>query len=111
MLKIGKPIVLREIQVRIFNSNKSAIELINIQNDRTKKTFAFEPNMRSVLKTLRQLLTCTETKAHSIYDQFPSIRSIDMMSKVGDNIEILMQVGVTTETIIDNPFLLVMAKG
>lgn len=111
MLKISKSSLIREIQVRVFYSNKSWIELPAIQNVRAKKSFAFEPNMRFVLNSLRKLLTCTESKAYSIYDQFPSIRSIDMMNTVGNNIEILMKNGISTETIIDNPFLIVMTEG
>lgn len=67
--------------------------------------------MKSVLQSLRQLLACTESKAYNIYDQFPAIRSIDMMTPVGKNIEILMKNGVKSETIIENPFLLVMTAG
>lgn len=111
MLRISRSTLVREIQVSRFNSNKPWIELVAVQNVRAKKSFAFEPNMRFVLSSLRKLLTCTESKAYSIYDQFPSVRSIDMMNIVGNNIEILMKNGVSTETIIDNPFLIVMTEG
>ncbi|XP_055301881.1 transcription termination factor, mitochondrial-like [Sitodiplosis mosellana] len=110
MLNISKSAFIREIQVRFSHSNKSWVDLVAIQNVRAKKSFAFEPNMRFVLKSLRQLLTCTESKAYSIYDQFPTIRSIDMMNTVGNNIEILMKNGISSETIIENPFLLVMTE-
>lgn len=111
MLRISKSAFGREIRVRVFHSNKAWIELSSIPNVRAKKSFAFEPNMTFVLKSLRKLLTCTESKAYNIYDRFPSIRSIDMMGNVGKNIEILMTHGVTSETIIDNPFLIVMTEG
>lgn len=111
MLNISKSAFIREIQVRLSHSNKSWINLNAIQNVRAKKSFAFESNMRNVLDSLRQLLTCTESKAYSIYDQFPSIRSIDMMSNVGNNIDILMKNSISSQSIIDNPFLLVMTEG
>lgn len=111
MLRISKSTFGREIQVRVFHSNKPWVELTSVPNIRAKKSFAFEPNMRFVLKSLRKLLTCTESKAFNIYDRFPSIRSIDMMENVGNNIEVLMKYGVTSESIIDNPFLIVMSDG
>lgn len=111
MLNISKSAFVREIQVHLSHSNKSLIDFAVVQNVRAKKSFAFEPNMRFVLKSLRQLLTCTESKAYSIYDQFPAIRSIDMMNTVGNNIEILMKNGISSQTIIENPFLLVMTEG
>lgn len=111
MLNISKSVLIRKIQSNFIHSNKSWVDLVVAQNVRAKKSFAFEPNMRFVLKSLRQLLTCTESKAYSIYDQFPTIRSIDMINTVGNNIEILMKCGITSETITENPFLLVMTEG
>lgn len=112
MLNITKSACVRKFQMHFSRSNRSWIDTIQVQNVvRAKKSFAFEPNMRFVLNSLRQLLTCTESKAYSIYDQFPTIRSIDMMDTVGNNIEILMKNGVASETIIENPFLLVMNEG
>lgn len=111
MLNISKSTFLREVHVCFLYSNRSWVDLVAIKNVRAKNSFAFEPNMKFVLKSLRQLLACNESKAYSIYDQFPTIRSIEMMTTVGNNIEILMANGVLTETIIDNPFLLVMTAG
>lgn len=111
MLNVSKSILIRRIQGHIPHSNKSWVDLAVVQNVRARKSFAFEPNMRFVLKSLRQLLTCTESKAYSIYDQFPTIRSIDMLNTVGNNIDILMKCGITSETITENPFLLVMTAG
>lgn len=111
MLNISKSKFIREIRGCFLYLNRSWADLVAIESVRAKKSFAFEPNMKLVLKSLRQLLACTESKAYSIYDQFPTIRSIDMMAPVGNNIEILMQNGVLTDTIIENPFLLVMSAG
>lgn len=111
MLRVSQSAFCRKIQVRLFHLNKPWIEIPAIQNVRAKKSFAFEPNMKIVLKSLRKLLACTESKAFTIYDQFPSIRSIDMMTNVGKNIEILIKNNITTDTIIDNPFLIVMNEG
>lgn len=81
------------------------------QNVRAKKSIAFEANMHYVLNTIRQLLTCSNSRASVIYDKYPSIRSIDMMSKVKINIELLTQNGISSGTIIENPFLLIMKEG
>lgn len=113
MLNITKLTFVRKFHVHFSRSNRSLVDAaVPVQNVvRAKKSFAFEPNMRFILNSLRQLLTCTESKAYSIYDQYPTIRSIDMMDKVGNNIDILMRNGVASETIIENPFLLVMNEG
>lgn len=110
MLSTSKWALVQEMRQR-FVHTKSWIQLVTVQNVRAKKSYAFEPQMKFVLNTLRQLLTCTESKAYSIYDRFPSIRSIDRMLTVGNNIEILMQNDIALETIIDNPFLLIMTEG
>lgn len=111
MLNLSKLSILRQIQAQVLRLNKSWFDTATVRNFSIKKTYYFEPHMRLVLNALRQLLTCTESKALNIYDQFPSIRSIDTMSTVGNNIDILMKRGVTTETIIENPFLLIMTEG
>lgn len=111
MLKISRPIIFRGILVRVCHSNKSLVDLVTVPNVREKKSYRFEPNMILILKTLRTLLGCTESKAYSIWDQYPSIRSTDMMNKVGNNIEILMKNGISSETILENSFLIAMSKG
>lgn len=111
MFKFPRTITIRCIQVRVCHSDRSLVGLVSVSNVRAKKSYRLEPNMKSILKRLRMLLTVDEIKAYSIYDRFPSIRSIDMMSTVGNNIEILMKNGITSETIIDNPFLIVMNEG
>lgn len=111
MLKISRSIVFRGIQIRVCHSNKSLVDLVTVSNVREKKSYRFEPNMKSILKTLRTLLRCTESKAFSIWDQYPSIRSTDMMATVGNNIEILLKNGISSETILENPFLIVMNEG
>lgn len=111
MLKISKAKIFRGMQARVCHSNKSFVDLVSVPNMRARKSYRFEPHMKSILKTLRTLLTCTESKAHSIYDQYPSIRSVDMMDTVGNNIEILIKNGISSETIIENPFLIVMNEG
>lgn len=112
MLQISKSTFFRQFVVQFSSSNRSWIDVVTVQNVRAEKSFAFDSNnMTFVLNSLRQLLTCTESKAYSIYDQFPTIRSIDMMNTVGNNIEILMKKGITSEVIIENPFLLVMTEG
>lgn len=111
MLNLLKIPIVRKIQVQVLCTNKSWIDVIPVQNIRAKKSFAFEPHMRFVLNSLRQLLTCTESRAYNIYDQFPTIRSIDKLTNVGNNIEFLMNKGVTSETVTDNPFLLILTEG
>lgn len=111
MFKISRSIIFREIQARVCHSNKSLVDLVTVSNVRDKKSYRFEPNMKAILNTLRTLLRCTESKAYSIWDQYPSIRSTDMMGTVGDNIEILMKNGISSETILENPFLIVMSEG
>lgn len=111
MLNISKSTVCRSFLIRVYHSNKSLFDLVSVPNVRAKKSFRLEPNTKSILETLRVLLTCTEDNAHRIYDQYPSIRSIDMMGTVGNNIEILMQNGISSETIIENPFLIVLTEG
>lgn len=76
-----------------------------------RKSFAFEANMRLVLDNIRQILACNEDKAHNIYDEFPSIRSMERMTKAKKNIELLMQYGSSMECITENPFLLVIDEG
>lgn len=112
MLKLSRTIILRVFQVRVCHSNKSIVDdVVTVQNVHEKKPYRFEPNMKSMLKTLRTLLQCTEKKAYSIWDQYPSIRSDDMMDTVGNNIEIFMNHGISSETLLENPFLIVMNKG
>lgn len=111
MLKISRSIVLRSIQVRVCHSNKSLDNVVTVQNVHEKNPYRFEPNMKLILNTLRTLLSCTERKAYSIWDQYPSIRSDDMTDRVGNNIKILMKNGISSETILENPFLIVMNKG
>lgn len=111
MLNISKSAFIRKIYSHLSHRSTPWVSLPAIQNVRAKKSFAFEPHMRRVLESLRRMLTCTESIAFSIYDRFPSIRSIDMMDTVGKNIEILMKNGVSSETIIENPFLLVITEG
>lgn len=111
MLKISRLVIFRGIQVRVCHSIKSLGNLATVSNVREKKSYRFEPNMESILKKLRTLLRCTESKAYSIWDQYPSIRSTNMMGTVGNNIEILMKNGISSETILENPFLIVMNEG
>lgn len=111
MLKISRSIILRAVQVRVCHSNKSIIDAVDIHNAHESKSYRFESNMKTILKKLRTLLSCTERKAYSIWDQYPSIRSDDMMNTVGNNIQILMKHGISSEAILDNPFLIVMSEG
>lgn len=113
MLKISRSIILNQsIQVRMCHSNKSFVDVVTtVQNVHEKNPYKFESNMKPILKTLRTLLSCTERKAYSIWDQYPSIRSDDMMKKVGNNIGILMKWGISSEIILENPFLIVMNGG
>lgn len=111
MLNIAKVLIFRRFQVRVCHSEKPLVNLVSVANVRKKKSYRFEPHMKAILNTLRTLLACTESRAYRIYDQFPSVRRIDMMDKVGKNIEILIKNGVSSETIIDNPFLIVMHEG
>lgn len=111
MLKTSKTVIFWGIQARVCYSNKSIVDLVSVPNVQRKKSYRFEPHMKSILQKLRTLLTCTESKAYSIYDQYPSIRSIDNMDIVRKNIEILTKNGISSQTIIDNPFLIVMNEG
>lgn len=112
MLKIPRSVILRAIQVRVCHSNKSLADAVVVQTSYKQRSYRFESNtMKTILKTLRTLLSCTERKAHSIWDQYPTIRSDDMMNTVGNNIEILMKNDISSETILDNPFLIVMNEG
>lgn len=111
MLKISRSIILRAVQVRVCHSNKSLIDAVDVQNAHEPKSYRFQSNMKTILKTLRTLLSCTERKAHSIWDQYPTIRSDDMMNTVGNNIKILMKNDISSESILENPFLIVMNEG
>lgn len=112
MLKIPRSLILRAFQVRVCHSNKSFVDAVDVQNTHEQKSYRFESKtMRTILKTLRTLLSCTEKKAYSIWDQYPTIRSDDMMKTVGQNIDILMKNGITSKAILDNPFLIVLSEG
>lgn len=112
MLNVTKSAFVRKFQAHLFHCSRTTwVDLIAIQNVRAKKSFAFESHMKYVLKSLRKLLACTESTALSIYDRFPSIRSIDKIDSAGNNIEILMKNGISSETIIENPFLLIITEG
>ncbi|XP_031635754.1 transcription termination factor, mitochondrial-like [Contarinia nasturtii] len=111
MLNITKSAFFRKFQVHMWHHSKSSwVDLITVQNVRAKKSFAFEPHMKYVLEALRTLLACTESKAVSIYDRFPSIRAIEKIDSVGCNITLLMKNGISSETLIENPFLLIMTE-
>lgn len=107
MFLLRKAVYFRRIETRSKYLYQS-FDVATVQNIRTRKSFAFEANMRLVLQTIRQMLSCNEDKAYNIYDAFPSIRSMDTMTKVKTNIEVLMKRGVSMESITENPFLLVM---
>lgn len=72
---------------------------------------AYSKHMNIVLQALKHFLKCSQEKAFGIYDDFPSVRSIEMIPGMKENIELLQRLGVTSEALVDNPFILIMNKG
>lgn len=85
--------------------------IVSTQSARDENTSAKRGRIEQVLDKLKSFLHCSEKDATDIYDDYPSVRSIEYIPKVKENINILQRYGVTADTIINNAFVLIMEKG
>lgn len=74
-------------------------------------TFAVESNMNFVLKNICEILSCSDQAALTVYQTFPSIRSVTALSRIKENVELLANNRVSKALIADNPFLLNLEIG
>lgn len=66
---------------------------------------------KSILNFLYERLACDKMEASTIYYNQPTLQYFDQLSKTQKNIELLTENGVTSQTIIQHPFLLTMKNG
>lgn len=83
----------------------------NFQFSLQLHSFAVESNMNFMLKNICQIMSCSEQTALTVYQAFPSIRSVTALSRMKQNIKLLTNNGVSKELICDNPFLLNLEIG
>lgn len=68
-----------------------------------------EPRKKSdVVKFLNDQLSCDSTEATAIYYNQQTLKYFNQLSKTQENIELLTKSGVSTQAIINNPYLLTM---
>lgn len=109
MFKLRSLFVLRH---SFLNKNSVRIQatacMHGVRFDYTK---AYGKQINTVLRTLQRTLKCSQEEAFAIFDDFPSTRSIEAVPGLKQNIKTLHEFGVTSESIIENAFVLILTKG
>lgn len=78
---------------------------------RTNYTQIYGEHIDTVLKSLQHSLKCTEEKVLGIFDKLPSTRCIEAIPNMEQNIETLRRLGVTSDSIVENAFVLSVDNG
>lgn len=65
----------------------------------------------NILEKIQKLLSCDIDSAKKIHEELPSIRDADHLHKIENNVKVLLSHEVSLNSIIDNPFVLIMPTG
>lgn len=96
----------RSLQIKIRNLG---VQTLNYLDSSTMDKVEDEPiRKKNVLSFLYDNLSCGKTEASVIYYNQQTLQYFDQLSKTQKNIELLNKNGVSSEAIINNPYLLTM---
>lgn len=81
------------------------------QNCRGVKCDSLEKQRHSFVEHMQKLLPLSYEQGTKIFNEVPALRSNNRMISMEPNIEFLLTKNITLESIVENPFLLLMKRG
>lgn len=72
------------------------------------QSVAEQPKKSDIINNLQKAFACSTSIAQKIYDQFPSLRSVDAIKN--DTLQFLRS-KVSSESIVENPLVVTMDAG
>lgn len=85
--------------------------MLNHQNVRSVKWDSLEKQRHEFVEYIKKLLPVSYQQGLKIFDEVPALRSNYQMVLMKPNIDLLLKNKISVETIIENPFLLLMKRG
>lgn len=85
--------------------------LFNQENVRSVRWDSLEGQRREFVEHIRKLLPVSYEQGEKIFDEVPALRSKNQMILMKPNIDLLLKKHFQVESIIENPFVLLMKRG